>query len=55
MLHDLEWSFKLTRYQDNGRWPDENEDPWYYFLDYLSYVRETMNMVSQWYQGIQSF
>lgn len=55
MLHDLEWSFKLTRYQDNGRRPDENEDPWYYFLDYLSYVRETMNMVSQWYQGIQSF
>lgn len=55
MLHDLEWSFKLARYQDNGRRPDENEDPWYYFLDYLSYVRETMNMVSQWYQGIQSF
>ena len=55
MLHDLEWSFKLARYQDNGRWPDENEDPRYYFLDYLSYIRETMNMVSQWYQGIQSF
>lgn len=55
LLHDLEWSFKLQRYQDNGRWPDENEDPRYYFLDYLSYIRETMNMVSQWYQGIQSF
>lgn len=55
LLHDLEWSFKLQRYQDNGRWPDENEDPRHYFLDYLSYMRETMNMVSQWYQGIQSF
>lgn len=55
MLQDLERSFKLTRYQDNGRWPDEDEDPRYYFLDYLSYIRETMNMTSQWYQGIQSF
>lgn len=55
LLNDMEWAFKLTRYQDNGRWPDEDEDWVYYFLDYLSYMGENMNMVSQRWQGIQSF
>lgn len=54
-LTDMEWAFKLTRYQDNGRWPDEDEDWIHYFLDYLSFFGENMNMVSQRWQGIQSF
>ena len=55
MIQDLKRAFKLQRFQDNGRWPDPETDWWHYFMDYLSYMRETMNMVSQWYQGIQSF
>ena len=55
MIQDLKRAFKLQRFQDNGRWPDPETDWRHYFMDYLSYMRETMNMVSQWYQGIQSF
>lgn len=55
LMTDLEWAYKLTRYQDNGRWPDEDKDGIYYFLDYLSFMWENMNMVSQWWQWLQSF
>ena len=55
LMTDLERSFKLTRYQDNGRWPDEDKDGIYYFLDYLSFMWENMNMVSQRWQWLQSY
>lgn len=55
LMTDLEWAFKLTRYQDNGRWPDEDKDGIYYFLDYLSFMWENMNMVSQRWQWLQSY
>lgn len=55
LMTDLEWAYKLARYQDNGRWPDEDKDGIYYFLDYLSFMWENMNMVSQWWQWLQSF
>ena len=55
LMTDLEWAYKLTRYQDNGRWPDEDKDGIYYFLDYLSFMWENMNMVSQRWQWLQSY
>lgn len=54
-LYDMEWAFKLTRYQDNWRRPDPDTDWFHYFLDYLTFMKENMSMVSQWWQGIQSF
>lgn len=54
-MQDMEWAFKLTRYQDNGRWPDEDTDGFHYFLDYLSFMKENLSMVSQRWQGLNSF
>ena len=54
-VYDMEWAFKLTRYQDNWRRPDPDTDWFHYFLDYLTFMKENMSMVSQWRQGIQSF
>lgn len=53
LWNDLEYSFKLTRYQDNGRRNElETESDW---TDYLWYMTEMLQMTSQWYQGIQSY
>ena len=57
VFNDLKWSWRLQRFQDNGRWPDQDDD-WnglYGVLDFLDYFRETLNMTSQWYQWLQSF
>ena len=53
VFNDIKWTWKLQRFQDNGRFPDE--DDMYWILDFLEYFRETMNMTSQVYQGLQSF
>lgn len=55
LFNDLERAFKLSKYQDNGRWPDEDDDKLHYYMEYISFMWETMNMVSQRWQGIQSF
>lgn len=51
-FNDLMWSWKLVRFQDNGRRPEEDE---YGAMDFLEYMRENLDMASQWWQGIQSF
>jgi len=53
LYNDLMWAWRLSRFQDNGRWPewDDTHD----CLDWIEYIRENMNMTSQRWQGIQSF
>lgn len=53
LFNDLKWTWKLQRFQDNWRWP-EDEDM-YGMLDFIDYMTETLNMTSQWYQWLQSF
>jgi hypothetical protein len=52
VFNDLKRTWRLQRFQDNGRWPDEDDDGngLYGVLDFLDYFRETLNMTSQWYQ-----
>ena len=52
VLNDMIWCWKLTKYQDNWRRPEEDE---YSAMDFLEYMRENLDMASQWWQGIQSF
>ena len=51
-LNDMEWCWRLSRYQDNGKRPEDDE---FSAMDYLGYMAENLNMASQWWQGIQSF
>ena len=53
LFNDLKWTWKLQRFQDNWRWP-EDEDM-YGMLDFIDYMTETLNMTSQWFQWLQSF
>ena len=53
LFNDLKWTWKLQRFQDNWRWP-EDEDM-YSMLDFIDYMTETLNMTSQWFQWLQSF
>lgn len=53
LFNDLRWTWKLQRFQDNWRWP-EDEDV-YGVMDFIEYMTETLNMTSQWYQWLQSF
>lgn len=56
LFNDLVWTWKLQRFQDNWRWTEED---WDYtmsdYLDFIEYMWETLNMTSQWWQGINSF
>lgn len=52
VFNDVMWTWKLQRFQDNGQWTWETE---YDALDFLNYFTDTLNMTSQWYQGLQSF
>lgn len=52
LYNDVVWTWKLTRFQDNWQWNWEDE---YDLLDFLNFFTDTLNMTSQWFQGIQSF
>ena len=52
LLNDTLWAFKLARYQDNGRWPEDDEHT---VLDFIWYITENLNMTSQRRQWIESF
>ena len=52
LFNDLLWSFRLVRFQDNGRWEEEDES---WIVSFVDYITENLNMVSQWRQGIESF
>lgn len=52
LFNDAVWTWKLQRFQDNWQWTWETE---YDLLDFINYFTDTLNMTSQWYQGIQSF
>ena len=65
LFNDMKWAWRLQRFQDNGRWPD-NEDMYvttefwdvfdtYSALDFIDYLTESMNLTSQIFQWIQSF
>ena len=53
LFNDLKWTWKLQRFQDNWRWPDEED--FYDFMDFVEYMTDTLNMTSQWFQWLQSF
>lgn len=53
LFNDLKWTWKLQRFQDNWRRP-EDEDM-YSMLDFIDYMTETLNMTSQRFQWLQSF
>ena len=53
LLNDMKWTWKLQRYQDNGRWSELEDE--YDIVDFLEYSKELLSMTSQWYQWIQSF
>lgn len=53
LFNDLRWTWKLQRFQDNWRWPED--DDMYDALDFIDYMTETLNLTSQWYQWLQSF
>lgn len=53
LFNDLKWTWKLQRFQDNGRFPED--DDMYDALDFIEYITETLNMTSQWYQWLQSY
>lgn len=52
LMNDTLWAFRLSRFQDNGRWPEDDEHT---VLDYIEYITENLNMTSQWRQWIESF
>lgn len=53
LFNDLRWTWKLQRFQDNWRWPDDEN--FYDWMDFIEYMTDTLNMTSQWYQWLQSF
>ena len=53
LFNDMQWTWKMVRYQDNGRWSELDNE--YDIWDFLEYSVELMNMTSQWWQGINSF
>lgn len=53
LFNDLKWTWKLQRFQDNGKFPED--DDMYDALDFIEYITETLNMTSQWYQWLQSY
>jgi len=65
LFNDLKRSWRLQRFQDNWRWPD-NEDMYvttefwdvfdaYSALDFIDYLTESLSLTSQLFQWIQSF
>ena len=52
VMNDIKWTWKLQRFQDNGRWPEEDM---YWAMDFVEYFTETLNMTSQLFQWLQSF
>ena len=59
LMNDALWAFRLTRFQDNGRRPEDDEHTVLDFIDYLwyyiKYGLEDLNMTSQRRQWIESF
>ena len=53
LFNDLRWTWKLQRFQDNWRWPED--DSFYDAMDFIEYMTQTLNMTSQWFQWLQSF
>ena len=53
LFNDLKYSWRLVRFQDNWRLPDENDE--WSWLDFIDYAAENMKFASQWRQGIQSY
>lgn len=53
LFSDLRWTWKLQRFQDNWRWPDDEN--FYDGMDFIEYMTDTLNMTSQRFQGLQSF
>lgn len=53
LFNDMEWTWKMIRYQDNWRWSELDNE--YDISDFLDYTVELLNMTSQWWQGINSF
>ena len=53
LFNDLKRTWKLQRFQDNWRRPDD--DSFYDGLDFIEYITDTLNMTSQWFQWLQSF
>lgn len=53
LFNDLQNSWRLVKFQDNGDWPVEDDDQ--SIIDFIQYAYETMQFSSQWRQGIQSY
>ena len=53
LFNDMQWTWKMIRYQDNGRWSELDNE--YDIADFLDYSVELLNMTSQWWQWINSF
>ena len=47
LMNDTLRAFRLARFQDNGRRPEDDEHT---VLDYIDYITENLNMTSQWLQ-----
>ena len=58
------WSWKLIRYQDNGKWEDLDQP--HSIMDFLEFLTDNFgemagmiftnaNLTSQWLQGIESY
>ena len=52
LMNDTLRAFRLARFQDNGRWPEDDEHT---VLDYIDYITDNLKMTSQWRQWIESF
>ena len=53
LWNDLVWSWKLAKFSDNGKIPDDEDQT--SFLDFTNWIWENRDLVSQQWQGIESF
>lgn len=53
MFNDLVWMWKLARFSDNGRWPDDDSEA--DLMDYCEWILSNIDIVSQQWQWIMSF
>ena len=53
MFNDMVWMWKLARFSDNGKQPDDESEA--DFMDFCEWALNNIDLVSQQWQGIMSF